>query len=433
MTSGRRSARRSAARPQVLADRSTAGGSASARGTPSERGEADEAEAARRAARGTRRSSAATVCERSPPPSCMQDHAAPRPGGVALRTIASTPGRRQSSRVVVRRARSRSRCSGDLGVGHAPASGRDRFGSPEYGGRTERGRTPAAPAIALSVSEIWRSRSQPAVAQVGVGEGVVAELEAVAMQVADDAGMLDHVLADHEEGRRDWSRCSAAAISRRPARVGAVVEGEGDAAAHGDLARHELAVRPGDVAEPCSSRAPGCGWPTGGGGVPLAPVVCTVSPSARSRRTSVPTNSASRTQCAGGRSILRPRPAPALAPGPAVSGALDCHRRRPLAKLTRSAAAARAVSGRAHRLPGVPGGPGGAGCPLPVNGGLPSSPCRSADWAGFDAVVFGTVVRDGSDGVRFESPLAARQVRVARRRRASGDCSDRCGLRMPGG
>jgi hypothetical protein len=43
-------------------------------------------------------------------------------------------------------------------------------------------------------------------------------------------------------------------------------------------------------------------------------------------------------------------------------------------------------------------------CPLTV-GAVVTVPL--GDWAGFDAVVFGMVVRDGPDGVRFESPLSA--------------------------
>ena len=66
--------------------------------------------------------------------------------------------------------------------------------------------------------------------QVGVVEGVVAELEALVLEARHHVGVLDHALADHEEGGRHAQPPKQGRDPRRPARIRPVVEGQGDAA-----------------------------------------------------------------------------------------------------------------------------------------------------------------------------------------------------------
>src|SRR5690242_3562449 len=95
------------------------------------------------------RSSAATVCARSPPASCISTIAPASGLGVALRTIAGTPGRAQSllslSLSTVRYPRpAASRTVDQPGLSRASAND-------EYGGRNRDVDTPVAYAIALCV------------------------------------------------------------------------------------------------------------------------------------------------------------------------------------------------------------------------------------------------------------------------------------------
>ena len=69
-------------------------------------------------------------------------------------------------------------------------------------------------------------------------------------------------------------------------------------------------------------------------------------------------------------------------------------------------------------------------CPLTV-GAVVTVPL--GDWAGFDEVVFGTEVRDGSDGVRFESPLAATRSASRAGGAASGDSAIGVAFECPAG
>jgi hypothetical protein len=67
-------------------------------------------------------------------------------------------------------------------------------------------------------------------------ERVVAELEAVAAKALDDLRMADDLAADDEEGRRGMQAAQRGRDPRRPARVRAVVEREGDPLADAALA-----------------------------------------------------------------------------------------------------------------------------------------------------------------------------------------------------
>ncbi len=82
--------------------------------------------------------------------------------------------------------------------------------------------------------------------EVGMAEGVVADLEAIPVKVGDHTRVLDDVLPDGEEGRRHAETPQRVRDLGRPARVGAVVEGEGEALSDRLLARDQPAVRAGD-------------------------------------------------------------------------------------------------------------------------------------------------------------------------------------------
>ena len=63
---------------------------------------------------------------------------------------------------------------------------------------------------------------------VGVGEGVVADLVAFAVDALHDADVVLGGLADHEEGGLDVQALEDVEDARGPGGIGAVVEGEGD-------------------------------------------------------------------------------------------------------------------------------------------------------------------------------------------------------------
>ena len=80
-----------------------------------------------------------------------------------------------------------------------------------------------------------------------MAERVVTELEALILQRRGHVRVLDHLLADHEEGGRHVQSLEQGRNPRRPARVRPVVEGERDAAADRALARSEsVALDPPD-------------------------------------------------------------------------------------------------------------------------------------------------------------------------------------------
>src|SRR4029453_10532891 len=80
-------------------------------------------------------------------------------GGVAFSRMVLTPGRCQSSELkFVSEIR---KPSSAIAVQEAVSVVRTALGLGEEGGRISRGLPPAAPAIALSVIETWRSRCQP--------------------------------------------------------------------------------------------------------------------------------------------------------------------------------------------------------------------------------------------------------------------------------
>jgi hypothetical protein len=79
---------------------------------------------------------------------------------------------------------------------------------------------------------------------IGVREGVVAELEAVAAKSTDHVRMADDLAADNEEGRRRVQAAQRTRDPRRPSRVGAVVEREGDPLADRALAGCQSVTAP---------------------------------------------------------------------------------------------------------------------------------------------------------------------------------------------
>ena len=79
-----------------------------------------------------------------------------------------------------------------------------------------------------------------------MGERVVAELEPLTVEVANDIGVARDLAPDDEERGRDVKRAQRGRDLRGPPRIGPVVEGERNPPARRLLSRLQLAV---DVAE----------------------------------------------------------------------------------------------------------------------------------------------------------------------------------------
>ncbi len=76
-------------------------------------------------------------------------------------------------------------------------------------------------------------------------EGVVTDLEAVLVQLANDLRVAHDALADHEEGGRDTEPLQRLGDARGPLRVGAVVEAERDPPGRREGLAHQLpAIEP---------------------------------------------------------------------------------------------------------------------------------------------------------------------------------------------
>ena len=96
-------------------------------------------------------------------------------------------------------------------------------------GRTEEPQGPTGDRLeqALGQVEFQRYRARRFVGDVGVGVGVAADDMAFIDLAADDLRIVFHVPADHEERRRRALGLEDVEDLRRPARIGAVVEGQG--------------------------------------------------------------------------------------------------------------------------------------------------------------------------------------------------------------
>ena len=157
-----------------------------------------------------------------------------------------------------------------------------------------------------------------------MAEGVVADLEAIPVKVGDHTRVLDDVLPDGEEGRRHAETPQRVRDLGRPARVGAVVEGEGEALSDRLLARDQPAVRAGDPQGGVRLQRP---RPAGRGRRRSSARAGAVHREAlRQQQQDQRAHEQAEDEPVGGRPLdLAREPAPALASRSAELGALDCH------------------------------------------------------------------------------------------------------------
>ncbi len=209
---------------------------------------------------GIRRSSAATVCERSPPPSCRRITPPSPGGGVAFRTIASTPGRRQSSESKLEsaiRCPSRARPSRMSCWSAVRAAVVD-----EYGGRMSRGLTPVAPAISASVRESSRSRRHV---------GIVSRSAWVWVWLPSSKPWSCRSAATSGLRRTCspvWKKAAGTSCCRRTAAMRSVHSGSGPSS---KVSATSFALtRPtGRSFPPCSERIGLAAWPLAAAGAPV--------------------------------------------------------------------------------------------------------------------------------------------------------------------
>ena len=160
--------------------------------------------------------------------------------------------------------------------------------------------------------------------EIGMAEGVVADLEAIPVEVGDHTRVLDDVLPDGEEGRRHAQPPERVCDLRGPVGVGPVVEGEGDALSDPLLAWDQPAVGAGDPQGRVRFQRPG---PVRGRGRRRSARAGAVHREAlREQQRDQRADEQAEHEPVGGRPLDFAREsAPAFALRSAESGALDCH------------------------------------------------------------------------------------------------------------